>query len=207
MSIPPAEAEWGSSRAGGTASSRASTLTPSWERTLGRKGTMRRLQRVLEVPRPAEEVFRYLDDVRLAGAHMQRGEMGVRLQVEQLSANSEGEGATYRWHGKAYGLPVDYTVVVEKWIRNQERASRTIGSARLIVMSGFRMHFTLEPTGGGTRITIDFDYDLPTSLLGRLVSRLLGKRYGDWCLDMIMADALHALKAAPAAMTPAGLGS
>ncbi len=171
------------------------------------KETSRRLHRTVEVLRPAEEVFRYLDDVRLAGAHMQSGEMGVRLQVEQLSVNSEGQGATYRWHGKVYGLPVDFTVVVEKWIKNRERASRTVGSARLIVMSGFRLHFTLAPMDRGTRIAIDFEYDLPSSLLGRFLSRLFGRRYGDWCLDMMMADALRALRAAPHPSAAAGVAS
>ncbi len=169
-----------------------------------RTGTPRRFHRVIEVPQPAEEVFRCLDDVRVAGAHMQKGDMGVKLRVEQLSANSEGEGATYRWLGKAFGLPIDYAVVVDRWIKDRERSSRTIGKARMIIMSGFRMHWTLEPTDTGTRITIDFEYDLPSSLMGRLLSRLLGKRYGDWCLEMIVGDAVDALRTESLPMAAAG---
>ncbi len=128
--------------------------------------------------------------------------MGVKLRVEQLSANSEGEGATYRWHDKVYGLTVDYTAVVEKWVKDREKLSRTLGSPRLVVMSGSRMHITLEPTDHETRIAIDFEYDPPKPLPSRLLSHGVGKLCRDRRLDRIMADGFCALRAA---LLPASL--
>lgn len=155
------------------------------------------LRRDIEVPRPVDEVFGFLDNVRNMGAHMERGGMGVKLQVERLSEHDTGVGATYRWYGKAFGLNVDYTTVVRHWVPNHEKAYETMGRARMIIMSGFRMRWSLVPVVTGTKIAIDLEYGRPDTLVGRFLSRLLGKRYGDWCLNMIMADAVAALSHGP----------
>lgn len=160
---------------------------------------VRKLSRVILVSASPEQVFAFLDDPRKVGAHMQGGGMGVKLRLETLSENFTGVGATHRWHGKAVGLKIDYTTVVEKWTMNKERASHTIGIPRMVIMSGFNMRWTLVPGNGGTRIEIDFEYSLPKSWVGRALGRLLGRRYGDWCLNMILADAVRALGGVPAA--------
>jgi len=163
----------------------------------GKERNLIGLHRVVEVPKPVDEVFAFLDDVRNMGAHMERGGMGVKLQHERLSENDTGVGATSRWHGRAFGLKVDYTTVVSRWVPNREKSYETIGRPRMIIMSGFRMHWTLEPAVTGTKIAIDLEYGRPDSLVGRFLSRLLGKRYGDWCLNMIMADTEAALRRGP----------
>lgn len=128
---------------------------------------VRKLSRVILVSASPERVFAFLDDPRKVGAHMQGGGMGVRLQFETLSENFTGVGATHRWHGKAVGMKIDYTTVVEKWTMNKERASHTIGTPKMVIMSGFKMRWNLVPANGGTRIDIDFEYTLPEVLGGK----------------------------------------
>lgn len=161
------------------------------------KRDVRKLRRVMLVPASPEEVFAFLDDTQKTGSHMQRGEMGVKLQLGTLSENSTGVGATHRWRGRAYGLRVDFTTVVEKWTKDREKRIHTIGTPKMVIMSGYDMHWALVPADGGTSIEIEFEYELPRSLFGRALSRLVGKRYGDWCLDMILGDAVRALERSP----------
>ncbi len=124
---------------------------------------------------------------------MQRGGMGGKLHLEILSVNHTGVGASHRWHGKVLGFKVDFTTVVTGWMKDREKAYHTVGNPRMVIMSDFEMRWTLDPTNGGTRITIDFGYRPPKSWPGRFVGRIFGQRYGEWCLNMVMADATATL--------------
>ena len=125
--------------------------------------------------------------------------MGVKLELDILSENRAGVGAAHRWHGKAMGLTVDYTTVVTRWVHNREKAYHTVCNPRIVIMSGFEMRWTLDPTDRGTKVTIDFGYDPPRSWTGRFLGVLVGRRYGDWCLNMIVGDAQKALGPFPTA--------
>ncbi len=158
------------------------------------------MRKVMDIPASPDGVFRFLDDPLNTGSHMQKGGLGGHLQLEVLSGNYAGEGATHRWHGKVFGWKVDFTTVVERWVKDKEKAYRTIGTPRMVVMSNFAVHWALEPVAGGTRITVDFDYEPPSSWLGSVMSRLFGRRYGQWCLNMVLSDAVKSLRAAPIAV-------
>jgi len=153
----------------------------------------RRLRKVVEVRADPESVFSYLDDVRNTGAHMQRGGMGGNLEFETLSENATGVGASHRWHGKVMGFRVDFTTLVTHWVKDREKAYHTVGEPRMVIMSEFEIRWALDPTELGTRISIDFGYQPPQPWVGRLIGTILGRRYGEWCLNMIMADATAAL--------------
>ncbi len=123
--------------------------------------------------------------------------MGTRLHLETLSENFSGVGATHRWHGSAYGLRIDFVTVVEEWVEDREKRIHTIGTPKMVIMSGYAIHWALVPADGGTRIEIDLEYALPKSWFGKALSKMLGRRYGDWCLDMVLADAVRALGGSP----------
>jgi len=166
----------------------------------GQEGmSLRTLRKIMVVRAPSEEAFDWLDEPRNTGSHMQGGGMGVKLKLEILSENRTGVGALHRWHGKAMGLKVDYTTVVADWVRHREKVYHTVCDPKMVIMSGFDMRWTLDPTDRGTRITIDFGYRPPRSWIGRFLSVLVGRRYGEWCLNMILADAKKALGAFPSA--------
>lgn len=165
----------------------------------GGDGSLRKLRRVIEIPAPPEEVFEWLDEPLKTGSHMQGGAMGVKLKLEILSRNHTGVGAAHRWYGRAMGLTVDYTTVVTHWVRNREKVYHTVGSPKIVIMSGFEMRWTLDPTERGTKVTIDFGYDPPRSWTGRFLNVLVGRRYDEWCLNMIVGDAQKPLGASPTA--------
>ncbi len=164
---------------------------------MGEDTSIRRLRKVMEVRARPEEVFRWLDDPLNTGSHMRGGSMGVKLTMETLSKNRTGVGATHRWHGKAMAFTVDYTTVVTDWERNREKAYHTVGDPKMVIMSGFEMRWTLDPTDPGTRVTIELGYHPPRSWIGRFLSTIVGRRYGDWCLNMMLGDARKDLAAFP----------
>jgi len=65
-----------------------------------------------------EKIFAQMDDFSKTGMHMIESSMmmmGSKLKLEQLSINSTGVGAKYRWYGKMMGMTMDFSETVTKW--------------------------------------------------------------------------------------------
>ena len=68
------------------------------------------------------KVFAQMDDFSKTGMHMSESSMmmmGSKLNLEQLSTNSTGVGASYRWYGKMMGMTMDFSQTVTKWEQNK----------------------------------------------------------------------------------------
>jgi hypothetical protein len=157
----------------------------------------RHLAEVVFIGAAPHAVFAYLDDFQNLGGHMSQRSMammGSRLRLERVSEHATGVGARYRWHGRILGLPVDLTEVVTEWRLDQRKSWQTVGAPRLIVMAGYRMGFSVVPGDGGSLLTIEIEYDIPRSPIGRLLSWLLGDAYARWCLRRMGRDAKAALE-------------
>lgn len=157
----------------------------------------RRLSETVRIEASPRAVFAYLDDFRNLGGHMSERSMammGSRLRLERLDGPGTGVGARYRWTGRIMGLPIELTEVVTDWVADRLKAWETVGVPRLIVIAGYRMNFTVAPDGAGTVLTIEIEYDVPRSWLGRLLSWLLGDAYSRWCLRRMARDAKATLE-------------
>ncbi len=70
--------------------------------------------------------------------------MGSKLTLEQLSTNSTGVGASYRWHGKMVGMIMDFSETVTKWEQNKFKEWEIKSDAEIIIMSWYRMWFEIS---------------------------------------------------------------
>ena len=157
----------------------------------------RRVSETVEIAAAPETVFAHVDDFQNVGWHMTERSvamMGSRLRLDRLSESTTGVGARYRWHGRIAGLAVDVTEAVTEWVPNRRKVWETVGQPRLIIMSGYRMSFTVAPTSVGTVLTITIEYELPGFLVGRVLGWLLGDMYSRWCLRWMCRDAGKALE-------------
>ena len=58
-----------------------------------------------------DKVFAQMDDFSKTGTHMSESSMmmmGSKLKLQQLSINSTGVGAKYRWYGKMMGMTINF---------------------------------------------------------------------------------------------------
>lgn len=117
----------------------------------------------VEIHRSLQDVFHYVDDIHHVHGHMH--DMSGHLQLEILSPNDRGLGATYRWTGRILGVPVRFTEQVTAWVENREKRYQAISGAV------FSLHHRLEETPDGTRISSDLNYELPLGGLGRFLDR------------------------------------
>jgi hypothetical protein len=65
--------------------------------------------------------------------------MGSKLHLEYLTANHTGLGSKYSWTVTMMAMKMDFTVEVTKWVEGVEKVWETIGEARLIIYSWYRM--------------------------------------------------------------------
>ena len=140
---------------------------------------------------PAEKVFGYLNDLAVTGMHMTKSSammMGSKLHLEYLTDNHTGPGSKYRWTGRMMGMKMDFTVEVTKWVEGVEKIWETIGEAKMIIYSWYRMHLLVYPKGNATQAELSITYEKPKGWFARIISFLFADWYCNWCLKKMMSD-------------------
>ena len=144
-----------------------------------------------------EKIFTQLDDFSKTGMHMSESSMmmmGSKLKLEQLSPNATGVGSTYRWYGKMMGMTMDFSEAVTKWQPYKFKEWETIGEAKIIIMSWYRMWFEIIPTENGTIAKISISYLLPKQWFYKILSFFFAQWYCSWCLNNMLNDTKNALE-------------
>jgi hypothetical protein len=152
---------------------------------------MKTIARTTYYPAPPEEVFHVIDDLGVTGGHMTSSSammMGTKLQLEYLTKQHTGLDTRYRWTGKMMGMQMDFTVAVTKWLPGKEKVWETIGQAKLILYSWYRMMLVLEPATPGTKATLSITYKRPKGILNNILSFLFANLYCAWCLNKMLSD-------------------
>ena len=147
-------------------------------------------------------VFAYMDAIGNTGAHMMNDSsmmMGSGLQLKQLSANATGPDARYRWSGKVMGFPMDFTVVVTKWLKDYEKIWETTGHPKMLILSWYQMQLLVRPGSDQYQSTVSLciRYKRPKPLFWRIVSFLLADWYANWCVNSMLQDSKIALESRP----------
>lgn len=143
------------------------------------------------------KIFTYMDNLGNTGMHMTKSSMpmmGSKLQLEQLSESATGLNSKFRWFGKIMGLRMDFTVVVTTWIKDSEKVWETIGTAKMIILSWYRMRLFLSPEGTNTLTELSIDYTLPKNIFFKVIAFFLAPWYANWCLDNMLQDSKTVLE-------------
>ncbi len=138
-----------------------------------------------------EIVFQQMDDFSKTGMHMTKRSMmmlGSKLKLEKLSANATGVGASYRWYGKMMGMKMDFKETVTKWQVPLLKEWETVGEAKIIIMSWYRMWFELNPTDNRTVAKLSISYLPPKQWFYKFLSFLFANMYCNWCLKNMLED-------------------
>ena len=138
-----------------------------------------------------EKVFQQMDDFSKTGIHMSKSSMmmmGSKLKLEQLSTNATGVGASYRWYGKIMGMIMDFTQTVTKWEQNKLKEWETIGDAKIIIMSWYRMWFEISSAENTAIAKISISYFPPKDWYYKILSFFFASWYANWCLNNMLND-------------------
>ena len=120
---------------------------------------MGKFTKSIEIEASPEKVFTYINDDK------KLNEVNKDVKVETTSEGPVGVGTTRHFVGSAGGK---WDMEITEFVKNKKVASHTIGAGDMKVTDSW----TLEPTAKGTKLTASMDYELPYSLLGKLVDKV-----------------------------------
>ena len=152
---------------------------------------MKKKSKNIRIHSTPEKVFTQMDDFSKTGMHMSESSMmmmGSKLKLEQLSINSTGVGAKYRWHGKMMGMTMDFSETVTKWQSPKIKEWETVGEAKIIIMSWYRMWFEISPAEKGTIAKISIQYLPPKQWYYKILSFFFANWNSNWCLNNMLND-------------------
>ena len=89
-------------------------------------------------------------------------------KAEYTSENKDGVGATAHINAESGGVKAEWDVEVTEYEKNEKAAWRTTAGNFTAIGSTF-----INPTEAGTKIRFIIDYDLPYSILGEIIDKLV----------------------------------
>ena len=93
--------------------------------------------------------------------------MDIIKKVEYTSEHKETVGATAHWIGEACGVKSEWDTETTEWELNERGAWRSTEGTFTGIGS-----MTLNPSEKGTKATFMMDYDLPYSIVGKIIDKL-----------------------------------
>ena len=152
---------------------------------------MKTFQKEINIYSTPEKIFQQMDDFSKTGMHMIESSMmmmGSKLKLELLSPRSFGVGAKYRWYGKMLGMKMDFSETVTKWQPPSLKEWETVGEAKMIIMSWYRMWFEITPFDSGTITKLYISFLPPKEWSYKILSFFFAKWYCNWCLTNMLND-------------------
>jgi len=92
-------------------------------------------------------------------------------EAKYTSEDKDSVGATAQVVGETAGIRAEWDVEITEYIKSEKARWRTTGGNLTAI--GLT---TLEPIKAGTKLTFVIDYDLPYSILGKIIDKLLVSR-------------------------------
>ena len=122
---------------------------------------MARIEKSIEIKASPEKVWPMVRFDKLAEWY------APIKKVESTSKEKNKVGATYHVVGEAAGVKAEYDAEITESIENEKGVWRSTGGNFTGIGS-----VTLSPTKAGTKVTMAIDYELPYSILGKLIDKL-----------------------------------
>jgi len=126
-----------------------------------------KLTNTIEIEASPEKVFAFSTDMK----NMNEASKG-RAEVEITSKGPVGVGTTMHFVGAAGGTNAEMDLEVTEFVKNKKWVMRTIGASK----TKMALTYTFEPTAKGTKVTNESEYEVPYSILGKLIDKLKIKK-------------------------------
>ncbi len=146
---------------------------------------MGKLTKSIEIEASPEKVFTFINDMKKMNGAMEGWAEG------ESTSKVVGVGATMHYVGVAGGSTAEWDMEVTEFVKNKKIASRTIGASKFKMTSSE----ALEPTTKGTKFTFSMDYEVPYSILGKLVDKLKVSKDMEKSMSKMLENMKKALEA------------
>ena len=147
---------------------------------------MTKLTNIIEIEASPEKVFAWANDIKNMNEAMKGN-----AELEQTSNGPVGMGSKFHFVGAAAGQTVETDLEVIEYLKNKKFAFHSTGTSKTKLAA----HWTYEPTAKGTKLTIDTEYEVPYSILGKIIDKLSIKKAMDKNTTTMLENIKKALEA------------
>jgi uncharacterized membrane protein len=127
-----------------------------------------RLTNSVEIEASPEKVFAWTCDIK----NMNEASKGMAEYEITSKGPPLGLGTTMHFVGAAGGSNAEIDLEAIEFVKNKKVVWKSIGASKTKI--AFTQ--TYEPTSKGTKVTVDTEYEVPYSILGKLVDKLKIKK-------------------------------
>jgi uncharacterized membrane protein len=120
-----------------------------------------RIEKSIEIKAPIEKVWAFLTDFEKYPSFMK----GVK-KIEYLTEKHSGIGVKTHWVMESSGQEIEWDGECAEWVENKKMSWHSTSGMK------FSGHQLIEPTETGTKLTLMMDYELPYSILGKIIDKL-----------------------------------
>jgi carbon monoxide dehydrogenase subunit G len=145
-----------------------------------------KITKSIEIEASPEEVFAFITDMKKTNETSKGFAEG-----EYTSKGPVGVGTTLHYVAKAGGQQAEFDMEITEFEKNKKMSRRTIGASKFKMQGSS----TLEPTAKGTKLTSTMNYELPYSILGKLVDKLKVSKDMEKSMERTLRDTKKALEA------------
>lgn len=124
---------------------------------------MTKITKSIEIAASPEKVFDFINDMEKMN-ELRKGSS----EGEYTSKGPIGVGATLHYVGRAGGSQAEWDMEITEFERNKKVSMHTIGAGKFKIQGSH----TLETTAKGTKLTNTMDYEVPYSILGKIVDKI-----------------------------------
>ena len=125
---------------------------------------MTKLTKSIEIEASSEKVFAFVISEK-----MNTDVWGKWLEGKWTSKGPVGVGSTSHWIAKPdFKMKGEWDEEVTEFVTNKKMAMRTVEGSKLKMTATM----TFEPTTKGTKVTFNEEYEVPYSVLGKLIDKL-----------------------------------
>ncbi len=122
----------------------------------------RKIERSIVINAPSKKVFSLLTDRKRVP------EWNKLIKESKVtSEKATGVGSTVHYVGEAGGAQGEWDIETTEWEENKKYAWQTTSGDITMFTT-----WTLKPTNGGTQLTYTISYELPYSILGKILDKL-----------------------------------
>ena len=126
---------------------------------------MGRVESSIEIEAPIEKVFAFLSNPKNREKILAHAE----VKVEDVSKGPIGVGTTYRWSAVLAGRKVDlHPHEIVEFEKNRRFVDHDKGGS----LKKEQFTFVFAATDKGTKVTMTIDYELPYSVIGKILDKL-----------------------------------
>ena len=144
---------------------------------------MTKLSKSIEIEASPEEVFNFVNDTeKMNKVH------GGLTKGEYTSKGPVGVGTTMHMVGMHGGSKDEWDMEITEFVKNKKVVTHTDKPASLTNT------LILEPTEKGTKLTHEIEYELPYSILGKIIDKVKVSKDVKKELEMWLPNAKNAIE-------------